>query len=1008
MKILKIKFKNINSLKGEHLIDFEAEPLKSNALFAITGPTGSGKSTLLDVICLALFNKIPRMNKVSKAELTKTGAVITRHQKHAFAEVVYKTVTGKFSSHWNIEFNRNNNLNEYEMGIKNLISNQELDIKRSEVPAKNEELIGLNYTQFIKSMLLAQGEFAKFLQAKDSDRKQLLEQITGTDIYRKLGMLAFEKARSIQKEIELNKQRKSDVEAKLWEDAVFAKKEQAFQQKNKEKTTLKEKLSVLKKQNELVDEQKKLEEKSVRFKAHLTKIKSNLEQFNEANETKMQKHQHTQGFAEDLQEWAKCKENIRQNQLQIEQVSNNIEKLDKEKDETIAKGKTLAKTALSVDDFSIKLEGFRQKVKTLESDLKEVRKEYSFIKKPLEQDLKSLSITCDLNKLEEAENKVKQRASSLKNEFDEIDKLLKANQKTIGELNANQLSTQIEMAVEAKQLDESISNLKEQQLQLNQEIKEIGNEIVSLPNQIEKLENDLKVGKLQLENLQLQKTQQLLRASLENHRANLKEGEACPLCGALEHPFAVENPVQDDEISTKIKAKEKQVNTVEKQHQQQKIKLNKGQTSLEGLQKQLKDVIEKLSKSQQVWNKRFESLRIRKDDSQWTEFIGKLKEFRTAIERKTDLEKQIKLMDSVLVNVDKLKQITVTGKKVKNELDSHYTGKNIDKDINTLKTNWDKLLENIRLQKENKQTKTEEAITLATTFEKLEEELSLQVKEKGFASIEEAAKSRLKELDYQNLQNQLNQLTQDKKQARVDVKHTHEAISEINKKITIGDTEQLQIQLKEQQHSFNEIENELKELFREIKNQKEFKKEIQQLQKKIEETQSDNKYWLLMNELIGDKTGKKFNDFAQDLSLQHLLSIANKRLLKLTDRYQLDRPTDDEGDDLVALDYHMGNERRSVRTLSGGETFVVSLALALALSDLASKNVRINSLFIDEGFGTLDPETLDQTLDTLERLQAESNKTIGIISHVEALKERIQTQIKLSKNGQGYSSLEIV
>jgi exonuclease SbcC len=163
-----------------------------------------------------------------------------------------------------------------------------------------------------------------------------------------------------------------------------------------------------------------------------------------------------------------------------------------------------------------------------------------------------------------------------------------------------------------------------------------------------------------------------------------------------------------------------------------------------------------------------------------------------------------------------------------------------------------------------------------------------------------------------------------------------------------------------------------------------------------------------MNELIGDKTGKKFNDFAQDLSLQHLLSMANQRLLKLTDRYQLDRPTNDEGDDLVAVDFHMGNERRSVRTLSGGETFVVSLALALALSDMASKNVRINSLFIDEGFGTLDPETLDQTLDTLERLQAESNKTIGIISHVEALKERIQTQIKLSKNGQGYSSLEVV
>jgi exonuclease SbcC len=97
-----------------------------------------------------------------------------------------------------------------------------------------------------------------------------------------------------------------------------------------------------------------------------------------------------------------------------------------------------------------------------------------------------------------------------------------------------------------------------------------------------------------------------------------------------------------------------------------------------------------------------------------------------------------------------------------------------------------------------------------------------------------------------------------------------------------------------------------------------------------------------------------------------------------------------------------------VKTLSGGETFILSLSLALALSDLAAKNVEINSLFIDEGFGTLDPETLDQTIDTLEKLQSESSKTIGIISHVEALKERIGTQIQLERNGQGYSSLKVV
>jgi exonuclease SbcC len=103
----------------------------------------------------------------------------------------------------------------------------------------------------------------------------------------------------------------------------------------------------------------------------------------------------------------------------------------------------------------------------------------------------------------------------------------------------------------------------------------------------------------------------------------------------------------------------------------------------------------------------------------------------------------------------------------------------------------------------------------------------------------------------------------------------------------------------------------------------------------------------------------------------------------------------------------MGGERRSVKTLSGGETFIISLALALGLSDLASRDIRIDSLFVDEGFGSLDSDTLEQAITTLEQLQAESNKTVGIISHVESLKDRIYTQIRLEKQNSGYSTMAI-
>ena len=185
------------------------------------------------------------------------------------------------------------------------------------------------------------------------------------------------------------------------------------------------------------------------------------------------------------------------------------------------------------------------------------------------------------------------------------------------------------------------------------------------------------------------------------------------------------------------------------------------------------------------------------------------------------------------------------------------------------------------------------------------------------------------------------------------------------------------------------------------------KNRIVKLKQQVDETRQANLKWELLCKYIGDAQGKTFSTFAQGLTLKKLIVLANERLRKLNDRYLLDIPLEEEDDDLIIIDIYLGEERRSVRTLSGGETFIVSLALALALSDLASKNVKIESLYIDEGFGSLDPEALDVAISTLEQLQVESNKTIGIISHVESLKERIETQIQLEKNSSGFSKIII-
>ncbi|RMF04473.1 MAG: ATP-binding cassette family protein, partial [Bacteroidetes bacterium] len=174
----------------------------------------------------------------------------------------------------------------------------------------------------------------------------------------------------------------------------------------------------------------------------------------------------------------------------------------------------------------------------------------------------------------------------------------------------------------------------------------------------------------------------------------------------------------------------------------------------------------------------------------------------------------------------------------------------------------------------------------------------------------------------------------------------------------------------------------------------------------IEQQRQSFNRWAQLNELIGQADGKKFRTFAQGLTLQKLVALANVHLERLNGRYLIDkRPEADL--ELDIIDTFQADNRRSMYTLSGGESFLVSLALALGLSDLAGKRAQIHSLFIDEGFGTLDEHSLDLALDTLENLQS-SGKTIGVISHVKALKERIGVQIQIQKHSNGFSVLKVV
>jgi exonuclease SbcC len=176
------------------------------------------------------------------------------------------------------------------------------------------------------------------------------------------------------------------------------------------------------------------------------------------------------------------------------------------------------------------------------------------------------------------------------------------------------------------------------------------------------------------------------------------------------------------------------------------------------------------------------------------------------------------------------------------------------------------------------------------------------------------------------------------------------------------------------------------------------------LTERLERQRQEYLRWERLHDLIGSADGQKYRNFVQELTFEMVIRHANRQLQKMMDRYFLIRDGD-KGLSLNVIDNYQAGVARSAKNLSGGESFIVSLALALGLSQMASQKVRVDSLFLDEGFGALDEDALDMALSTLTGLRREG-KLIGIISHVEALKERIPTQIQVIPQGDGRSSIK--
>ena len=400
-------------------------------------------------------------------------------------------------------------------------------------------------------------------------------------------------------------------------------------------------------------------------------------------------------------------------------------------------------------------------------------------------------------------------------------------------------------------------------------------------------------------------------------------------------------------------------------------------------------------------------------DSKLQGLIVQLKEFDTKI---TSIESSLKIDAEQLFKIStETKELQIQSKAILDVSDLNIFEKEITNKFNTINEKYNSLskeLVNLNSRNESLNAQiielNQKQINDNTKLEEIIENFNKALVENSFTPKEEFEKALLpKELREElnlmckTLEGKYNQI----QTLKIDTEKKLSEQKELN--LTDKELQSLNDELKELQTTIDELQKSIGSLEKELEinasNIKKHEDKIKELEKKKEAF----KVWIKLNEMVGSASGDKFAKFAQGITLDQLIYLANKHLQILSPRYELQRSSDSSKLlEIEIIDGFQGDVVRPVSTLSGGESFIVSLSLALGLSALASQKISIDSLFLDEGFGTLDSDSLELALNALNQLQS-SGKMVGVISHVEALKERIPLQIRVMPKGDGTSILNL-
>jgi len=1009
---IQLTLEGLYSYQERQKINFEN--LTEAGLFGIFGSVGSGKSSILEAISFALYGETERLNARDKRAYN----MMNLKSNKSYIEFDFINYENK-KFRATREFRRNSK--NFEDVKTPTVTFYEWK-NESWIPLEHsnaEKIIGLSYANFKRTIIIPQGQFKEFLELGAADRTNMMKEI--------FSLQRFDLQNNVSALNTKNRSELDQLEGQL----------KGFEEVNEEQ--------ILVQKENLKTEQQKFEEVKIQFKnieqkyQQLKNLKTDFESLKQ-KKTDFEKLSIQKTNIDELETKTELFDKVFRIFTPIITEKN---KLQKEISEQLKnrehQSEILQKTEVKFENIKNKLLAIQPKYEALpqskiqENDLSLILQMLTFSDEIETLKERTKKGSEKVKEVEENQKLIQQKAQELSKQID----LLKPKK-----LDSNLLLNVGNWFSEKKKLEESLKSQVEKINAKKLETERISEELKPFKINVETFKNDFKT---QVESLE---TQKKLLSEKRNHlevqqklahfASELHDGESCPLCGALEHPNIVEFDDVNSELN-EIQKKTEQIETQKDQIQKQSLEIEKILERKKIFEEQLKSEEEILKQIQVNIDEHLKNF-------SWIEFNAENQnDFEEKRQQSFSIEKQIdelnqkfgleqKNLDKERENLDnynkalekfkldeakKAEQIKTNGANLKALRWIDYREKTIanveEIYIKLSQSNLETEQNYQQLIKEEKEIspKLAEQKTIVDQLEKRISEL-----EKEISHNENVLTKSLVENNFNNENDVKNILLQ-----KINVQETRNIIQQfrIQFEIVKNDILNLETKLKDfsfDEEQFTETENQFKTFENDLKNandsvvkiateierlEKEFKKK-ESLLKDLAQLQKRSENLKIMTNLF---KGAGFVQYVSSIYLRQLCDHANVRFHRMT-RNQLSLQLN-ENNDFEIVDYLNEGRSRSVKTLSGGQAFQVSLSLALALAESVQTNAQSekNFFFIDEGFGTQDVESVNIVFETLMNLQKE-NRIVGIISHVEELKEKIPVSLHITKDEERGSLIEIV